>query len=123
LTDIHVSFDVTKGEGIFTIPAFIPAQRIRRYETGTHAQLVFAVVEFGAVVLEEIEPIVWRSDHYALSDARPIPDVRFSFGWVPKPENALIVLVGVCYFEQIAGSYFPVAKGKYNAVVFVKVFC
>lgn len=123
LTDIHVSFDVTKGAGIVAVPAFIPAQRIRRYETSTHAQMVFAVIEFGATIPAQIEPIVWRSDHHALSNVRPIPGIKFSFGWIPKLGNALIVLVGVCYFEQIAGSYFPVVKGKYNAVVFDKIYC
>lgn len=123
LTDIHVSFDVTTGEGIVAIPAFIPAQRLRRYETSTHAQFVFAVIEFGAAVPAQIEPDVWRSDHYALINARSILSTKFSFGWVPKSGNALIILVGMCYFEQIASAYFPVAKGKYNAAVFDKVYC
>ncbi len=26
-------------------------------------------------------------------------------------------------FEQISGSYFPVAKGKYNAMLFDKIYC
>ncbi|ULT22325.1 hypothetical protein KUH03_23080 [Sphingobacterium sp. E70] len=86
-------------------------------------QLVFAVIEFGAAIPAQIEPIVWRSDHHALSNVRPIPGIKISFGWIPKLGNALIVLVGVCYFEQIAGSYFPVVKGKYNAVSFVRIFC
>jgi len=85
--------------------------------------MVFAVIEFGATIPAQIEPIVWRSDHHALSNVRPIPGIKFSFGWIPKLGNALIVLVGVCYFEQIAGSYFPVVKGKYNAVVFDKIYC
>jgi len=122
LTDIHVSFDAAKGAGIVAIPAFIPAQRIRRYETSTHAQLVFAVIEFGATIPAQIEPIVWRSDYYALFNTRSILSTKFSFGWIPKLGNALIVLGGVCYFEQIAGSYFPVAKGKYNAMLFDKIY-
>ncbi|MDR2274186.1 MAG: hypothetical protein LBF27_24980 [Sphingobacterium sp.] len=123
LTDIDVSFDVIKGEGIVTIPAFIPAQRIRRYETSTHAQLVSAVIEFGAVIPAQIEAIVWRSVHHELSGVRSVPGMKFSFARMPKPENALIVLLGICYFEQISGSYFPVAKGKYNAMLFDKIYC
>ena len=123
LLTINISYDIKTGLGALEMPSFIPMQRFRRLGSSTHVQLIFTVVEFGAVMLGKRETIIGRSVYFQLGSSRIIERSDILIDRIPHDGNALIVLIGICYFEEIAGTYFPVEKGHYNAMMFAKVYC
>ncbi|GEM_PF-1900367 len=123
LIPINILYDIKTGQGVIEQPSFIPIQRFRRFGSSTHAQLIFTIIEFGAVPLEKKESMIFRSAYFSLGSSQKIDRSEILIDQIPQAGNALIVLIGISYFEEIAGAYFPLDKGRYNAMVIAQVYC
>ncbi|ERJ57338.1 hypothetical protein [Sphingobacterium paucimobilis] len=116
---LQYAYDRTGGEATLTTGAFSPRSKIARLEGATHARFSLAVLEYSAD--SEDVPVVVESSPYIDVLSMGPEQVDLTAALTADPAKAVIVLVGIGYFQEVNGAYYPLANGLYNALTFAAV--
>lgn len=116
---LQYGYDRALGEATLSTEAFVPRTKIAKLEGATHAKFTLAVLEYSAD--SEDHPVVIESSAY-IDVAAVVPEqIDLTAELAADPSKAVILLVGIGYFQEVNGAYYPLANGLYNALSFVAV--
>ncbi|WP_164112076.1 MULTISPECIES: hypothetical protein [Sphingobacterium] len=113
------AYDRATGEGTLSTGSFEPRNKIAKLEGATHARFTLAVLEFSAD--SEDLPAVIEESPYIDVTTIALEQVDLTAALVADPAKAVIVLVGISYYQEVNGAYYPLANGLYNALTFAAV--
>lgn len=116
---LQYAYDRATGEATLATGAFSPRSKIARLEGATHARFTLAVLEYSAD--SEDVPVVVESSPYIDVLSMGPEEVALTAVLTADPTKAVIVLVGIGYFQEVNGAYYPLANGLYNALTFAAV--
>jgi len=114
-----VAIDRAAGTLSLTVPPFVPLNRIGAPAEATHYQVISGggEIDFEGNVYEVKTNI---------SAVLPISSVNstaleVSFTVTAATTHPLFVVLGLCFYQQVNGSHYPLKNGAYNALALVKV--
>lgn len=116
-------YDSATAETTLELPEMIAKNQIKALQGATHVQVLLAVTEFDSNRQEVNGLSIVRSSYLDIgrSDPSPAQVLHAQQEDLPQPGTALLVLMGVSYFQFVSGGYYPLANGQYNALTFVQV--
>lgn len=116
---LQYGYDRAAGEATLSTGAFSPRTKIATLVGATHAKFTLAVMEYSAD--SEDLPVVIESSPYIDVLSMGTEQVDLTAALTADPAKAVIVLVGIGYFQEVNGAYYPLANGLYNALTFATV--
>lgn len=117
---LQYAYDRTAGEATLETGLFSPRRKIAKLEGATHVRFTLALQEFDADSADQ--PIVMESSPYIDVSLLAEQQVALSADLTADPSKAVILLVGIGYFQEVNNAYYPLANGLYNALTFVEVY-
>ncbi|MCY4778557.1 hypothetical protein ORI89_02765 [Sphingobacterium sp. UT-1RO-CII-1] len=116
---LQYAYDRASGEGTLATGQFSPRNKIAMLQGATHVRFTLALQEFDAD--SEDQPIVMESSPYIDVSLMAEQQVALLAELIADPSKAVIVLVGIGYFQEVNNAYYPLANGLYNALTFAEV--
>lgn len=113
------SYDRAVGQGTLSTGAFDPRNTIAKLEGATHVRLTMALQEYSADT--EDQPMVMVQSEYIDVKSATAAQVDMTAALVPDPSKAVLMLVGIGYYQEVNGAFYPLANGLYNALTIVAV--
>ncbi|CAM3438659.1 hypothetical protein [Sphingobacterium prati] len=115
------AYDRATGDGSFTIPEMIAKNVIKGLNGATHVQVQLVATEFDAQNPEADEVDIARSSYLDIGKSDVSAPEVLSIQLVPQPGAAVLIMMGISYFQFVNGGYYPLSNGMYNALTFVQV--
>lgn len=109
------------GMGTLELPAFIGKAKIKAPTGATHAQLQLVALEFDPADPNADEIAITRSPYVDIGKSEETEEEMLSIDLQPNPESAVVIMVGIAFFQFVNGGYYPLANGQYNALTIVDV--
>lgn len=91
------------------------------YPSGTHAQLQVVMLEFNAADPNADAVSIARSSYLDVGKSEDTEAEVLTVDLQPQPESAVLIMMGIAYFQFVNGGYYPLANGQYNALTIVDV--
>lgn len=113
------TLDRISGEGEIEIPEMVPTQMIKAPAGTTHFKFISAAAEIdflkgnSVAVYNETAEIAW--------DNTPLPLTTLLNNVNPNSDLPLIQVLGIQFFQQINGGFYPLNNGMFNALCIVNI--
>ncbi len=114
-------YDRASGTGSLELPEMIAKNQIKVLSGATHVQVQLVAAEFDAQNLEAEGISVSRSSYLDIAKSDSSPAESLTLQLQPQPDSAVLILMGISYFQFVNGGYYPLANGLFNALTFVQV--
>jgi len=116
-------YDIATSEATLELPQMIAKNQIKMLNGATHVQVQLVATEFDAQNPEADAVATARSSYLDVgqSNASPSETLSLQLAPLPQPDSAVILLMGISYFQFVNGGYYPLSNGAYNALTFVQV--
>lgn len=122
-TTMYAPYNVTlnrvTGQSTVDVPAFVPANMIAAPAGSTHFRLVGGAAEIdfeaGTYVVDTKESAI-----LPLSNIDTAP-INLESTLTPASTKPLFVVVGVEFYQEVNGEFYPLKNGAFNALALVKV--
>lgn len=113
------TIDRVAGTLSVSIPVFVPAEKIVAPPGTTH----FKIVSTGAEVdFDQENFITDTKDSGVLAwDSTPTAQINLSNAVTPNSTHPLFLVLGIQFYQQVAGIHNPLKNGAFNALSVVKV--
>lgn len=116
---ISVTFDRTTGDIEVSVADFIPLNMMTAPEGATHFQL------FAAAAAIDFETGIFETGA-ASADPQPYSgsstgDITMTFSLSKNSPNAVLIIVGIEFSQQVNGKYYSLKNGAFNSCAVVKV--
>jgi len=121
LLKVRPAYSRDTGSGTLELPEFMAKSKIKAPGGGTHAQLQLVALEFNAADPEADEVSLARSGYIEIGKSGNTEEEILTVELQPRPESAVLILMGIAYFQFVNGGYYPLANGQYNALTIVDV--
>lgn len=115
------TYDMATGAGTMELPEMIAKNKIKMLNGATHVQVQLIATEYDALNPEATAVAIARSSYLDVGKSDVSPAETLSLQLQPQPQSAVILLLGLSYFQFVNGGYYPLANGAYNALTFVQV--
>lgn len=109
------------GTGALELPVFKAKNKIKAPGGGTHAQLQLVALEFDATDPSADSVSIAQSNYLDIGRSDDTEAEVLTVDLQPKPESAVLIMMGIAYFQFVNGGYYPLANGQYNALTIVDV--
>lgn len=116
---LQYGYDRAAGEATLATGSFSPRTKIAKLDGATHARFTLAVLEYSAD--SEDLPVVIESSPYIDVTLMAQQQVDLTAVLTADASKAMLLLVGIGYFQEVNGAYYPLANGLYNALTFAAV--
>jgi len=114
-------YDRASGTGSLELPEMIAKNQIKVLSGATHVQVQLVAAEFDAQNPEAEGLSVSRSSYLDIAKSDSSPAESLTLQLQPQPDSAVLILMGISYFQFVNGGYYPLANGLFNALTFVQV--
>lgn len=116
-------YDSATATTSLELPEMIAKNQVKMLTGATHVQLQIVAAEFDAQNAEANSVAMARSAYLDVgrSDASPAESLAMQLDPAPQPDSAILLLMGLSYFQFVNGGYYPLSNGTYNALTFVQV--
>jgi hypothetical protein len=118
---IRPTYDRATGDGYIEIPAIIAKNVIKGLEGATHVQIQLVATEYDAQNPDADEVAIARSAYMDIGKSDLTAAQNIILTLEPQPESAVLIMMGISYFQFVNGGYYPLSNGMYNALTFVQV--
>lgn len=118
---IRPNYDRTTGDGSFAIPEMIAKNVIKGLDGATHVQIQLVATEYDAQNPEADEVAIVRSSYMDIGKSEVTAAETLNLELQPQPDAAVLIMMGISYFQFVNGGYYPLSNGMYNALTFVQV--
>lgn len=115
------AFDRATGEGVLELPEMAARTVIKGLAGATHVQFQIVVAEFDANSSAANAVAVGRSSYIDIGKSELTAPETLRVELQPQAGSAVIVLMGISYFQEVNSGYYPLSNGQYNALTIVDV--
>lgn len=106
--------DRVAGTASVTVQSFLPEKLVVQPQGATHYQL-----EATAVLIDFLteESVVISKKHPALAfGPAMVPEIKLDLAYAPNGEQALFILLGIEFLQEVNGLFYSFDKGTFNAL-------
>ncbi|RZF60242.1 hypothetical protein [Sphingobacterium corticibacterium] len=121
LAKVTPSYSRDTGAGTLELPVFKVKNKIKAPGGGTHAQLQLVALEFDATDPNADSVSIAQSNYLDIGKSEDTEAEILTVDLQPKSESAVLIMMGIAYFQFVNGGYYPLANGQYNALTIVDV--
>lgn len=115
------SYDRATGVGRFEIPAMLVKNKVAGLEGATNVQIQLIAAEFDPQNPEADLFGLAQSTFMDISKADSTPAEVLQIDLLPQSTSAVVILMGISYFQKVNGVYCSLANGLYNALSIVEL--
>jgi hypothetical protein len=115
------AYDSATGIASLELPEMIAKNKVKVLNGATHVQVQLVAAEFDPQnpLADAVETV--RSTYLDVGRSDASLAENLSAQLQPQPDSAVLLLMGLSYFQFVNGGYYPLSNGMYNALTVVQV--
>lgn len=118
--ELETSYERSTGDAQLLISPFNPQSSVTLLPGATHIQFVLAAAELDIESEFSPKPEFIESSYIPLIGNFSGTNLLVNLN--AQPENAVYLIAGIGFYQEVNGAYYPLQNGQFNAMTIVEVY-